>query len=120
MIRVNHTLQVLNISENQVGDVGVAAIAGALPYATVLELNMSMCSITITGAKALAAGLLSNHIIRILNVESNDITVEGSVAILEAAIMNKICEEVWINYKYESTDKVKEIMTILKARKRQS
>lgn len=120
MIRVNHTLLVLNISENQIGDVGIAAIAGALTYATINELNISMCSITITGAKSLAAGLLSNHTLKSLNVESNDITVDGSVAILEAAVMNKICKEVWINYKYKSADKVKEIMTVLKARKEQN
>ena len=118
IIKINHTLQVLNISENQIGDLGIAAIAETLICATIIDLNVSTCGITFTGAKSLAMGLINNCTIKSLNVELNDITLDGSVAILEAAATNEVCREVWINYEYESDDKVKEIMTILKERKR--
>ena len=118
MIKINHTLQVLNISENQIGDVGIAAIAESLICAKIIDLNVSTCGITFTGAKSLAMGLISNCTIKSLNVELNDITLNGSVVILEAAATNEVCQEVWINYEYESDDKVKKIMTVLKERKR--
>lgn len=117
MIKINHTLQVINISENKIGDIGITAIAGTLDNATISELNVSKCNITVTGVKSLAAGLIINHAIKSLNVESNDITVDGSAALLEAAVTNRTCQEVWINFQYESDSKVKEMMTILKARK---
>jgi len=119
MIKINHTLQVLNIGLSPIGDEGIAAIAETLDNVSISELNVSKCRITITGAKLLAAGLTKNHTIRSLNVYRNDITVDGAIAILEAAVANGVCEEMSINYKYYSNDKVKEMMTILEKRRKQ-
>ena len=41
----------------------------------------------------------------------------GTMAILEAAVVNGVCQEVIINNEYESDDNVKEMMSILKERK---
>jgi len=118
-IKINHTLQVLNIRDNLIGDEGIAAIAGTLIKARISELHIRNCTITVTGAKSLAAGLAKNQTMKLLNVEGNDITVDGAIAILEAAVANGVCQQVIINNKYKVDDKVKEMMTILEERKRQ-
>ena len=119
IIKINHTLQVLDISDNPIGDEGIAAIARTLDNARISKLNVYECSITVTGAKSLAAGLINNHTIKTLHMTWNDITVDGAIAILEAAVANGVCQEVWIDYEYKSDDKVNEMMTILEERKRQ-
>ena len=119
MIKINHTLQVLDIRYNPIGDEGIAAIARTLDNASISELNVSWCKITITGVKSLAEGLINNHTIKSLNVWSNNITVDGAIAILEAAVANGVCQEVIIGDKYKSDDKVKELMSVLEERKRQ-
>ena len=121
MIKINHTLQVLNISQNPIGDEGIAAIAQALDNAMISELIVWGCKITVTGAKAIAASLINNHIatIKSLDMEYNNITVDGAIAILEAAVANRVCQEVRIDDEYKSNDKVKEMMSILEERKRQ-
>ena len=125
MIKINHTLQVLNISYNPIGDEGIAA--RALDNASISKLNVHNCNITVTGAKLLAAALINNHTIKSLSIDNrtfvvenfNDITVDGAIAILEAAVPNGVCQEVIIDDKYKSDDKVKEWMSVLEKRKRQ-
>ena len=119
MIKINHTLQVLIINNNPIGDEGITAIAQTLDNAMISKLYVWECKITVTGAKALAASLINNHTIKLLYVWFNDITVDGAIAILEAAVANRVCEEVWIDNEYKSNDKVKEMMSILEERKRQ-
>ena len=119
MIKINHTLQVLNIGNNPIGDEGIAAIATNLNYSMISKLYVWWCNITVTGAKALAECLVNNHNIKLLHVLGNPITVNGAIVILEAAVANKVCEEVMINGEHKSDDKVKEMMSILRERKRQ-
>lgn len=119
MIKINHTLQLLNITGNPIGDEGIAAIATNLNYSMISKLYVWECNITVTGAKALAECLVNNHNIKLLEVQVNNITVNGAIVILEAAVANKVCEEVMIDDEYKSDDKVKEMMSILEERKRQ-
>ena len=127
MIKINHTLQVLDIRLNRIGNKGIAAIARTLDNASISELNVSNCNITVTGGKSLAAALKNNHTIKSLcltdelswrNTKKNKITVDGAIAILEAAVANGVCQEVGIDDEYKSDDKVKELMSILEERKR--
>ena len=119
MIKINHTLQVLSISFNPIGDEGIAAIASTLDNASISELNVYDCNITVTGAKSLAGALKINHTLKSLTVSCNNITVDGAIAILEPAVTNGVCQEVMIDYEYNSNDKVKELMSILEKRRRQ-
>ena len=119
MIKINHTLQLLIIGGNPIGDEGIAAIATNIKNSMISELYLWDCKITVTGAKALAGGLAKNNTIKLMDVEDNDITVNGAIAILEAAVSNNVCEVVRIDRTYESDDKVKEMMSILEERKRQ-
>jgi len=75
--------------------------------------------INTTGAEVLAESLKNNHTIKLLDLKWNEITVSGAIAILDAAVNNGVCQEVIIDSKYKSDDKVKELMTILKERKKQ-
>ena len=119
MIKINHTLQVLDISHNPIGDEGIATIARNLDNSSISELHVGLCGITDTGAKSLAEGLINNHTIKSLDMRFNDITVDGAIAILEAAVLNEVCQEVIIDSKHKSDDKVKELMSVLEERKRQ-
>ena len=126
MIKINRTLQVLNICNNPIGDEGIAAIARTLDKASISELNVRNCNITVTGAISLAAALEINHTLKSLIVDSssldfyiNNITVDGAIGILEAAVANGVCQEVWIDYRYKSDDKVEELISILEKRKKQ-
>ena len=125
VIKINNTLQFLSISSNPIGDEGIAAIARTLDKANISELRVRNCNITVTGAKSLAAALNINHTLKslmILNIFStytNDITVDGVIAILEAAVANGVCQQVQIDNKYNNDDKVKKLMSTLEERKRQ-
>ena len=119
MIKINHTLQLINISWNPIGDEGIAAIATNLNYSMISKLYVWRCNITVTGSKALAECLVNNHNIKLLDINWNAITVNGVIVILGAAVANKVCEKVEIDYEYQSDDKVKEMISILEERKRQ-
>ena len=71
------SLQILDIPHNNIGDDGINAIARTLSNSQISELDVRGCGITLTGARPLAAALLVNNSIRILNVWNNPITVEG-------------------------------------------
>ena len=119
MIKINHTLQLLYISGNPIGDEGIAAIATNIKNSMISKLYVGWCEITVTGAIALAKCLVKNSTIKLLSVMGNDITVNGAIAILEAAVSNNVCEVVMIDDGYKSDDKVKKMMSILEERKRQ-
>ena len=121
MIKINHTLQVLDISVNpiNIGDEGIAAIARTLDNASISKLGVFKCNITDTGAKSLATALKINRTLKSLIVLCNYITVDEAIAILEAAVANGVCQEVIIDDEYKSNYKVKELMSILEKRRKQ-
>ena len=111
MFKMNTTLRYLNIITNPIGDEGITVMASTTNISGICaELTLNNCKITIKGAKALAASLKENHKLKVIYLEQNDITVDGAIAILEAAIANDVCREVWIDDKYKNNDKVKEII----------
>ena len=116
-IKNNHTLQLLQITHNSIGDEGVAAIGRSLDDTSISELDMSWCQITVIGAKLLAEFLINNRTIKSLYVQFNDITVDGAIAILEAAVANGVCHKVKIDGEYKGDDTVKEMMFILEERR---
>ena len=119
MIKINHTLQLLYINENPIGDEGIAAIATNLENSMISKLYVAWCEITVTGAKSLSGCLVNNNTLKSLAVWGNNITVNGAIAILKAAVSNNVCEELVIDDEYKNDDKVKEMISILEERKRQ-
>jgi len=121
------SLQVLDLSANNIGDDGITAIAGTLSNSQISELYTTRCGITFTGARSLAAGLLVNNSVRMLDVSGNPITVEGARLILQSAMDNGVCEQVNIFYDlfgnyfgdedYRDDDEVKKIMTKLEQKR---
>ena len=117
---VNHTLRFVHVGSNFIGDEGIVAISTTLDNNRVSEkINVSDCKITEKGAKALAASLITNYTLKSLCMKKNDITVDGAIAVLGAAVANKICQEVEIDSEYNTDDIVKKFIAILKERKRQ-
>ena len=121
-----HSLQVLQMKANNIGDDGITAIAGALSNNQISELYISDCDITLAGAKSLAAGLLVNNSVKI-DVSGNPITVKGARLILQSTVDNGVCQEVVIYDKvfnklrgdedYRNDDEVKRMMITLEKRK---
>ena len=118
MMMVNHSLQELIMFNNNIGDDGISAIAGALGNCKINILDVHQCGITLTGAKSLAEALSSNHTIRELLLWSNPITVEGALLIVKSAVDNTVCQRVSIDDKYEN-DEIMKMMNILEDRWRQ-
>ena len=112
MMMVNHSLQLLSMNNNYIGDDGISAIAGVLGNCKINELWIRECGITLTGARSLAATLSSNHTIVTLDLSDNPITVEGALLITKSAIHNKVCQHVMIDDEYQS-DGVVRMMNIL-------
>ena len=116
MLMVNHSLQELMMSVNNIGDSGISAIAKALGNCKINKLNVDNCNITLIGATSLAAALSSNHTIRDLGLYDNAITVEGALLIVKSAVDNRVCQGLGIDYKYKN-DEVKKMMNILEDRR---
>jgi len=112
-----YSLQILHMSDNNIGDDGITAIAGTLSNSQISELFVNYCGITLTGARSLAAGLLVNNSVRILFMYGNPITVEGSHLILQSAVDNGMCQKVFINT--YGDHEVKRMLSILEQRKKQ-
>ena len=115
MMMVNHSLQRLDMDNNKIGDDGISAIAGVLGNCKINKLDVSGCGITLTGARSLAATLLSNHTIRELGLMNNPITIEGALLIMKSAVHNKVCQRVVIDDEYKN-DEMKKMMNILEDR----
>ena len=96
MIKMHHILEYLDISSNPIGDNGIAAIAENCNNSGIRELIVYNCNITVIGAKKLAESLMNNHTIKILKLEDNDITVDGAIATLQAAIARGVCQKLYI------------------------
>jgi len=113
---VNYSLQELDMKDNNIGDDGISAIAGALVNCKINELNVSGCGITLPGARSLAVVLSSNHTIREIWLKNNPITVEGALLIVKSAVNSTVCQHVGFDNKYKN-DEVKDMMTILWSRR---
>ena len=118
MMMVNHSLQDLIIRNNNIGDDGISAIAGALGNCKISNLNVKECGITVTGARSLATALYSSNTIRVLSLQYNSITVEGALLIVNSAVCNTVCQHVEIDDEYKN-DEIQRMMNILKNRRRQ-
>jgi len=118
MMMVNHSLQTLYMEDNNIGDDGISAIAGALGNCKINILDITGCGITLTGVRSLATALSSNHTIRALCLEHNCITLEGALLIVKSAVYNMVCQHVFIDDEYKN-DEVKMMMNILENRRRQ-
>ena len=115
MMIVNHSLQRLYMSHNNIGDSGISAIAEALGNCKINLLDVSRCNITLYGATSLAAALSSNHTIKELWLLGNAITVEGALLIVKSVVDNTVCQYVSIDDKYKN-DEVKKMTNILRER----
>ena len=91
LLSINHTLQVLTLGENDIGDDGVIAIAGGLGKSSIKELNVKKCGFAFPGAEALASAI-SHSQIRKLWLQRNKITMKGTYLLLKAAVENGVCE----------------------------
>ena len=117
MIKDNYTLQCLDVRDNLIGDKGIEAIAQQLAHTRIMELYVTGCGFTDTGAKSLADGIKNNQTIETLDVLYNYISVDGARLILEATIANNLCCRVRINREFIDADiELKRMMNTIEMR----
>ena len=88
---INQTLLELDMVGNQIGDNGIAAIAGSLSNSSITLLNVGGCAISVVGARL----------------------------IMKSAVDSAVCKHVIIDSKYYDDDEVKRMRNILNDRSRQ-
>ena len=116
-LMVNHTLLALRMEWNNIGDDGIAAIAGSLSNSSITILDVVGCCISVVGVSLLAGALSSNQKIGTLWLERNPITADGARLILKTAVENAVCKDVRTD-KYHD-DEVRRMKGILYDRRRQ-
>ena len=98
----------LIISDNKIGDNGIAHIATALQTNTTMtELNITQCSISDKGAESLAIALAVNKSLQNLNISDNKIGDNGLTHIATAIQTNTTLVYLCLNFdeKGTTTDK---------------
>ncbi|KAK8734106.1 hypothetical protein OTU49_006018 [Cherax quadricarinatus] len=88
---MNPNLRIINLNDNTFTPKGARAMAEKLPSMQNLEIiNFGDCLIKTTGAKFIGSALLSDHQkLRELYLDSNEIGIEGGLAIADAMINKK-------------------------------
>ena len=87
----NRTICTLDISNNNISDLGAQEIVRALHENTTLQtLNISYNSIQFDGAKAIAGALYENIALKSLDISNNNIHVEGAKVVAEALYENRM------------------------------
>ncbi|KJE91132.1 hypothetical protein CAOG_009530 [Capsaspora owczarzaki ATCC 30864] len=116
-LKVNRTLNDLNLRENQLGDAGARAIAETLKVNTTLNwLHLGQNQIGDAGARAIAETLKVNMSLTYLNLYDNQIGDAGAQAIAEALKVNTTLTELSLT----KDDGARAIAEALKANKRLS
>ena len=112
MLKENKTLEILVMHGNDVGDRGIAEIAGVFGQCTIRELHINHCGFGYAGAKSVADGLRSDTTIKIkhLKLWGNLITQKGACSLAELAANG--VRKIDMNKEYMEDDKVKRIMLI--------
>ena len=116
------------MSDNDIGDDGIADIALSLCKSSIEYLDVSKCTITFTGALFLAQALLVSKNIKALRLAGNPIPVEGLRLILQSAVSNTACRTVHYTYpfenlldEYSTDDEIQEVIRrILESRDRKN
>ena len=89
-LKVNQSLQKLNLSFNKIGDTGALALGAALEInQSIQKLNLSFNKIGDTGVQALGAALKVNQSLQSLNLEHNKIGDTGALALGAALEVNQ-------------------------------
>ena len=89
-LMVNRTLLQLYMEGNRIGDDGITAIASSLSNSSITALDVEHCGISVVGARL----------------------------IMQSAMDNAVCKDVWLDSDYND-DEVKRMKSILDDRSRQ-
>ena len=118
LLKDNHVIQELDMSDNNIGDDGITAITTALTNSTIRELWVVNCGITLTGARSIATLLSVNYSIRTLLLLYNPITTEEAHVILQSAVNNEASQvDIMTDYDYRDSE-VRRMKGILDNRRR--
>jgi len=97
--KFNHTLTELDISNNQITDVGAKSFAKTLSANSVLKiLSLYANQIGDLGAKAIADVLILNSTLKILDLENNKIGNDGLDSIVTALKSNTTLQNLYMLY----------------------
>ena len=98
-IRVDETLQGLDISHNRISDSGVAVLSSCLKNnSTLKELDLSWNRITNKGAKEIAEAIKVNATLQKLDISHNSISNDGVIIISECMKSNNTLQELHLSW----------------------
>ena len=90
-----------NRFKNEITSEGAKLIAEAIKVnKTLQELDISHNNISDDGAAAISDALKSNNLLQILNMSSNNINDKGAIKVAEAIQVNKTLQELYIRSNY--------------------
>ena len=109
-IKVNKTLQKLNITNNNISDDGATAISDGLKYNISLqELNMSRNNITSEGAKMIGEAIKVNKTLQKLDIYHNNVSDDGATAISDGLKCNNSLQELCMSHNMITSEGAKMI-----------
>jgi len=78
----NNSLQLLNLSNNNIGSLGASNLVDGIIYNTSLkDLRLSGCALGTDGVISLCRGFQHNKVLKHLDLSSNEITVDGAATL---------------------------------------
>ena len=96
---VGSTLELVKVSDNEIGDSGAAALAGAVERnSTLTELHLGYNEIGDSGAGALAKAMERNSTLTKLSLSGNKIGDSGAAALAGAVERNSTLTELHLDY----------------------
>ena len=114
-LKTNNSLQILDMSDNNITSEGAKLIAEAITVnKTPQELNVRGNNISDNGAAAISDALKTNNSLQILNMSFNKITSEGAKSIAEAIKVNTTLHTLYLGQS-DINDKVSYNMSVLTA-----
>ena len=118
-IKVNTTLQELDISSNSLSDHGAAAISDALKSNNSLQiLKMSWNKITCEGTLQIAEAIKVNKTLQELDMHKNDISDDGAAAISDALKNNNSLQILNMTYNKITSEGATKIAEAIKVNKK--
>ena len=114
-IKMNKTLQKLQITHNSISDDGAAAISDGLKCNSSLqELNMSFNKITNEGAKMISEAIKMNNTLQKLQITHNSISDDGVAAISDGLKCNSSLQELNMSFNKITNEGAKLIAEAIK------
>lgn len=99
-LEFNKSLQILNLSHNQVGNAGAKALANALRKCRLRQLEIANARIYSEGIRLICASLFNNKYLQYLNINNNESNETGSSELGRMLKQNQSLKKIDMQYNH--------------------